>query len=85
MIGRWEPPGGDPAVRELRRDWEDLTSQAVAALRAEAGTNADDPRLRSLVGELSLHGERFRTLWARHEVANHTDRMINRKSITRGE
>ncbi|MFK0106690.1 hypothetical protein [Streptomyces sp. NPDC091217] len=57
----------------------------MAALRAEAGTNADDPRLRSLVGELSLHGERFRTLWARHEVANHTDRMINRKSITRGE
>ncbi|MFG2638517.1 helix-turn-helix domain-containing protein [Streptomyces sp. NPDC048362] len=58
----------DPAERELRRDWEDLTSQAVAALRAEAGTNADDPRLRDLVGELCLRSERFRTLWARYEV-----------------
>lgn len=58
----------DPAERELRRDWEDLTSQAVPALRAEAGTNVDDPRLRDLVGELSLRSERFRTLWARHEV-----------------
>ncbi|MEU6665872.1 helix-turn-helix transcriptional regulator [Streptomyces sp. NPDC046727] len=58
----------DPAERELRRDWEDLTSEAVAALRSEAGANTDDPRLRDLVGELSLRSERFRTLWARHEV-----------------
>lgn len=58
----------DPAERELRRDWEDLTEEGVAALRSEAGADADDPRLRDLVGELSLRSERFRTLWARHEV-----------------
>ncbi|MEV6840719.1 helix-turn-helix transcriptional regulator [Streptomyces sp. NPDC051133] len=58
----------DPAERELRRDWEDLTAEGVAALRSEAGADAGDPRLRDLVGELSLRSERFRTLWARHEV-----------------
>ncbi|WEO99317.1 helix-turn-helix transcriptional regulator [Streptomyces sp. FXJ1.172] len=58
----------DPAERELRRDWADLTEEGVAVLRSEAGTAADDPRLRDLVGELSLRSERFRTLWARHEV-----------------
>ncbi|MEV6296989.1 helix-turn-helix transcriptional regulator [Streptomyces sp. NPDC051896] len=58
----------DPAERELRRDWEDLTEEGVAVLRSEAGADAVDPRLRDLVGELSLRSERFRTLWARHEV-----------------
>ncbi|MER6071596.1 helix-turn-helix transcriptional regulator [Streptomyces sp. NPDC001817] len=58
----------DPAERELRRDWEDLTEEGVAVLRSGAGADADDPRLRDLVGELSLRSERFRTLWARHEV-----------------
>ncbi|MEU5539231.1 helix-turn-helix transcriptional regulator [Streptomyces sp. NPDC020362] len=58
----------DPAERALRRDWEDLTEEGVAALRAGAGLDTDDPRLRDLVGELSLRSERFRTLWARHDV-----------------
>ncbi|MGY4966104.1 helix-turn-helix domain-containing protein [Streptomyces sp. 900105245] len=58
----------DPAERALRRDWEDLTAEGVAALRSGAGADADDPRLRDLVGELSLRSERFRVLWARHEV-----------------
>ncbi|MFB8176824.1 helix-turn-helix domain-containing protein [Streptomyces sp. NPDC055966] len=58
----------DPAERELRRDWEALTEEGVAVLRSEAGADAADPRLRDLVGELSLRSERFRTLWARHEV-----------------
>lgn len=58
----------DPAERALRRDWEDLTAEGVAALRSGAGADADDPRLRDLVGELSLRSERFRVLWGRHEV-----------------
>jgi transcriptional regulator with XRE-family HTH domain len=58
----------DPAERALRRDWADLTAEGVAALRSGAGADPDDPRLRDLVGELSLRSERFRTLWARHEV-----------------
>ncbi|MDO0929208.1 helix-turn-helix transcriptional regulator [Streptomyces sp. TG1A-8] len=58
----------DPAERALRRDWADLTEEGVAALRANAGPDPDDPRLRDLVGDLSLRSERFRTLWARHDV-----------------
>ena len=40
----------------------------VAQLRAEAGAGTDDPRLEALVGEMSLKSERFRRLWARHDV-----------------
>ncbi|MFJ3718274.1 helix-turn-helix domain-containing protein [Streptomyces sp. NPDC090057] len=58
----------DPAERALRRDWDDLTEEGVAALRAYAGPESDDPRLRDLVGDLSVRSDRFRTLWARHEV-----------------
>ena len=32
------------------------------------GSDADDPRFVGLVGELSLSSERFRRLWARHDV-----------------
>ncbi|MFJ9821291.1 helix-turn-helix domain-containing protein [Streptomyces sp. NPDC101151] len=58
----------DPAERALRRDWDDLTEEGVAALRVYAGPDTDDPHLRDLVGGLSLRSERFRMLWARHEV-----------------
>ncbi|MET9382783.1 helix-turn-helix transcriptional regulator [Streptomyces sp. NPDC002928] len=58
----------DPAERELRRDWEELTGGGVAALRAEVGPDVDDPRLRELVGELSVRSDRFRYLWGRHDV-----------------
>lgn len=58
----------DPAVRDLHRDWEDLTVSLAAGLRAYAGTSADDPRLEALVGELSVHSETFRRLWARHDI-----------------
>src|ERR1017187_8290287 len=33
-----------------------------------AGDDIDNPRLVELVGELALSSERFRTLWARHDV-----------------
>ncbi|MEU3986700.1 helix-turn-helix transcriptional regulator [Streptomyces sp. NPDC026672] len=65
----------DPAERALRRDWEDLTEEGVAVLRAYAGPDADDPRLRDLVGDLSVRSERFRTLWARHEVRPRRGRL----------
>ncbi|WP_350281564.1 helix-turn-helix transcriptional regulator [Kribbella sp. HUAS MG21] len=58
----------DPREQTLRRDWEDLTEEAVGALRSEAGANVDDPRLKELVGDLSVRSERFRQLWARHDV-----------------
>lgn len=58
----------DPAERELRRDWEELTEEGVASLRAQVGPDVDDPRLRELVGELSVRSERFRHVWGRHDV-----------------
>ncbi|TCC18163.1 helix-turn-helix domain-containing protein [Kribbella speibonae] len=58
----------DPVERALRRDWEDLTEEGVGALRSELGSNVDDPRLKELVGDLSVRSERFRQLWARHDV-----------------
>jgi len=62
----------NPAVRALHRDWDDLTVSLVAGLRAYAGTNANDPRLEALVGELSVHSETFRRLWARHDARPRT-------------
>ncbi len=58
----------DEDERRLRRDWEEVTEEGVAALRANAGPDVDDPRLVELVGELSVRSERFRLLWARHDV-----------------
>lgn len=58
----------DPTERELRRDWESLTEEAVALLRTNAGVDLSDPRLIELVDEMSAASERFRMLWSRHEV-----------------
>lgn len=58
----------DPAERELRRDWESLTEESVAVLRANAGADLSDPRLVELVTEVSSASERFRALWSRHDV-----------------
>lgn len=58
----------DPAARDYHPDWEQNTASVVAQLRAEAGADTDDPRLAALIGELSLQSERFRQLWARHDV-----------------
>jgi transcriptional regulator with XRE-family HTH domain len=62
----------DPGVRERFRDWERRTENTVAALRALVGPDLDDPALTALVGELSLKSERFRRLWARHDVRPRT-------------
>ena len=40
----------------------------MAAFRTSVGSDTDDPRFVELVGELSLASERFRQLWARHDV-----------------
>jgi len=58
----------DDAERDLYPDWERATAGLVAAFRTSIGTDVDDPRIAQLVGELSLASERFRRLWARHEV-----------------
>ncbi len=58
----------DTRVRDMHGDWEYLTESTVADLRALVGPDVDDPRLNELVGELSVRSERFRRLWARHDV-----------------
>jgi transcriptional regulator with XRE-family HTH domain len=59
----------DPAEAALFPQWELATAALVAGFRQSVGTDTDDPRFIELVGELSLASERFRTLWARHDVA----------------
>ncbi|MEV7599795.1 helix-turn-helix transcriptional regulator [Kitasatospora sp. NPDC089797] len=58
----------DPAARRLFEDWEGKASDVVGLLRLEAGRYPDDPRLASLVGELSLKCEDFRNLWASYRI-----------------
>jgi len=58
----------DPAARDYHPDWEQGSAALVAQLRAQAGADTDDPRLGALVGELSVKSERFRRLWARHDI-----------------
>jgi transcriptional regulator with XRE-family HTH domain len=58
----------EPEMRELYRDWEGMTAKAVAYLRSVIAGSLDDPRLLELIGELSVHSERFRMLWARQDV-----------------
>jgi len=58
----------DPMARETDPRWEQTTAAAIAHLRARTGTDSGDERLHSLVGELSVRSERFRRLWARHDV-----------------
>lgn len=58
----------EQAARDYPDDWGQYTATAVAHLRAQIGTETDDERLHALIGELSLKSERFRRLWARHDV-----------------
>ncbi|WP_395244899.1 helix-turn-helix domain-containing protein [Agromyces sp. MMS24-K17] len=61
----------NPAAREFYPDWDQVTRELVATMRGEAGRNPYDKRLTDLVGELSTRSDRFRTLWAAHDVRYH--------------
>ncbi|MFF0226610.1 helix-turn-helix transcriptional regulator [Streptomyces sp. NPDC004629] len=58
----------DPEEQAFHQDWTKATADFVAALRTTIGDDTDNPRFVELVGELALSSERFRTLWARHDV-----------------
>ncbi len=58
----------NPEAREFHPDLDENAAGVVAQLRAEMGDDTDDPRLHSLIGELSLKSHDFRTLWARHDI-----------------
>jgi len=58
----------DPAEQALYPEWDRATARLVAGFRESVGNDIDDPRIVQLVGELSLASDRFRHLWARHDV-----------------
>jgi transcriptional regulator with XRE-family HTH domain len=58
----------DPAEQALYPDWDQAAAGLVAGFRKSVGSDVDDPGFVQLVGELSLSSERFRQLWARHDV-----------------
>lgn len=58
----------DPEEQALYPDWDDTTARLVAGFRRSVGGATHDPRFVELVGELSINSERFRTLWAQHDV-----------------
>lgn len=57
-----------PDYRRLFGDWETRAAGAVGTLRLHAGCRPDDPRLVSLVTELSTRSEDFRRLWSHHDI-----------------
>ncbi|MDH6217290.1 helix-turn-helix domain-containing protein [Streptomyces pseudovenezuelae] len=57
-----------PDYKDLFIDWEQKAIDIVCVLRMDAGRCSDDPRLSTLVGELSVKSEDFRRLWATHDV-----------------
>ncbi|HEY6887106.1 MAG TPA: helix-turn-helix transcriptional regulator [Solirubrobacter sp.] len=58
----------DEGSRTLYADWEQVAAESVAYLRLSAGEDPDDAELVELIGELALHSDEFRRLWARHDV-----------------
>ncbi|MFJ1733513.1 helix-turn-helix transcriptional regulator [Streptomyces sp. NPDC088254] len=62
----------DETSRELYADWSSCARENVAYLHLDAGRHPEDPRLASLIGELSMKSEDFRRWWAEHPVQDKT-------------
>ncbi|MFC1411839.1 helix-turn-helix domain-containing protein [Streptacidiphilus sp. N1-12] len=58
----------DPEEQAFQQDWTRSAEGFIAAFRKSIGDDIDNPRFVELVGEFSLSSERFRTLWARHDI-----------------
>jgi transcriptional regulator with XRE-family HTH domain len=58
----------EPVMRTFYADWGAVARLAVAMLRMEAAKYPQDARLASLVGELSVRDDDFRTWWGSHQV-----------------
>jgi transcriptional regulator with XRE-family HTH domain len=63
----------EPELRTWVRNWDEVTEILVSWLRFNiAEESSNDPELQSLIGELSIASQRFRTLWARQDVKQKT-------------
>jgi transcriptional regulator with XRE-family HTH domain len=58
----------DPHMREFYVDWKTKAQDAVAYLRLASGQHPDDPRLATLIGDLSVNSQEFARLWVGHAV-----------------
>ncbi|MEU5645239.1 helix-turn-helix domain-containing protein [Streptomyces milbemycinicus] len=58
----------DPSMRTLYADWRAVARDCVAHLRTRAAKHPDDPRLTSLVGELSMQDKDFGRWWGSRHV-----------------
>lgn len=58
----------DAHTRDLFVDWPKKARNVVGKLRLAAGRHPDDPRLASLIGELTMKSPEFATMWAEHGV-----------------
>lgn len=58
----------NPSAGDFFADWAGIANDAVAILRAKAGSDPYDQRLTNLIGELSTRSEDFRVRWAAHNV-----------------
>ena len=59
------------AAREFFVDYDQITRDAAAMLRLEAGRNPHDDELVTLIGERSTRSELFRQRWASQDVRFH--------------
>src|SRR5690625_469084 len=61
----------DPAALDFFVDWDQVSNDAAAMLRLEAGRAPHGRELIELVGELSTRSDIFRQRWASHDVQFH--------------
>ncbi|MEU1946732.1 hypothetical protein ABZ554_30915, partial [Streptomyces sp. NPDC020125] len=61
----------NPGAADFLPHLEFQAAGAVALLRTEAGRDPYNRDLTELIGELSTRSEKFRTLWAAHDIRLH--------------
>lgn len=63
----------DPRARDFYPEWGRMARNAVALLRAQTGYTPDDGELITLIGQLATGSDKFRKLWANHDVRRYHD------------